>query len=226
MVALLVRRASLYSVGILMVLPWAGKVHASPPVPVASEVSRPSLSMQISVSDEQGAGALNFVKSTAEKGLTFLSAPDSPQEQKKSEFKKLLDHSFDLETIGRFVLGKYWNVATPAQQKEYTALFKRMIVEVYAGRFGEYKGEKFEVKSVRSISTKDSLVTSYIVPVNGGEPIQVDWRVRQTGSTYKVVDVLVSGVSMSVTQRSDFSSVIQRGGGDVAVLIDYLKQKF
>ncbi len=226
MVALLARRASLFSVGILMVLPWAGKTHAASPVPAIGDAYQPALSIQISVSEEQDTGALDFVKSTAEKGLTFLSDPNSTQEQKKSEFKKLLDRSFDLDTIGRFVLGKYWNSATPAQQKEYSALFRKMVVEVYAGRFGEYKGEKFEVKSARSISKKDSMVTSYIMPVSGGEPIQVDWRVRQDGSSYKIVDVLVSGVSMSVTQRSDFSSVIQRGGGDIAVLIDYLKQKF
>lgn len=207
------------------VLPFAAAQSAVPVVSSGFEVEGASVST-VSVAEQEGDGALNFVKSTAERGLTFLSDPESSQEQKKKEFRKLLDNSFDLDTIARFVLGKYWNVATPAQKKEYSTLFRKMVVEVYAGRFGDYKGEKFEVKSVRQIGKSDSLVTSYIQPVNGGDPIQVDWRVRRKDSTYKVVDVLVSGVSMSVTQRSDFSSVIQRGGGDVAVLIDYLKQKF
>lgn len=169
--------------------------------------------------------ALGFVKATAEQGLTFLSDPNSSQEQKKLEFKKLLDASFDLDTIGRFVLGKYWNSATPTQQQQYAFYFKRMVVNVYAGRFGEYKGQKFEVKSVQTVNATDSLVTSFIYPVGGGEPVQVDWRVRQKGNVFKIVDVLVSGVSMSITQRSDFASVIQRGGGQIDVLIDYLKQK-
>jgi phospholipid transport system substrate-binding protein len=205
-------------------------------VPFTARSAAPSLSLTtvpvvsapvlVSVSEKDDQGALDFVKSTAEKGLTFLSDPESSQEQKKREFKKLLDNSFDLDTIGRFVLGKYWNSATAEQQKEYNSLFRKMVVEVYAGRFSDYKGQKFEVKTVRSISSKDSLVTSYIYPESGGEPIQVDWRVRKTGSVYKVVDVLVTGVSMSVTQRSDFASVIQRGGGNIDVLIDYLKNKF
>jgi len=215
----------LFSVGILMSVPVAFKAQASLPV-LAIDSVLPSFSIEASVADDKASGALDFVKATAEKGLTFLSDPKSSQDQKTREFKKLLDNSFDLDTIARFVLGKYWNSATPNQQKEYSILFKKMVVEVYAGRFGDYKGEKFEVKTVRSIGKTDSLVTSYIVPVNGGDPIQVDWRVRQKGADYKVVDVLVSGVSMSVTQRSDFSSVIQRGGGDIAVLIDYLKEKF
>lgn len=169
--------------------------------------------------------ALNFVKDTAEKGLTFLSKPNSSEEEKKAEFKKLLNSSFDMDSIGRFTLGRYWNVATPAQQTEYQALFRKMVVNVYAQRFGDYKGQKFEVKSARPVGNDDVLVSSFIVPTNGGDNIQVDWRVRNRGGALKVVDVLVAGVSMSVTQRSDFSSVIQRGGGKLDVLIDYLKQK-
>lgn len=169
--------------------------------------------------------ALNFVKDTAEKGLTFLSKPNSTEEDKKAEFKKLLNNSFDMDSIGRFTLGRYWNVATPAQQTEYQALFRKMVVNVYAQRFGDYKGQKFEVKSARPVGNDDVLVSSFIVPTDGSDNIQVDWRVRNRGGSIKIVDVLVSGVSMSVTQRSDFSSVIQRGGGKLDVLIDYLKQK-
>lgn len=169
--------------------------------------------------------ALNFVKDTAEKGLTFLSKPNSTEEEKKAEFKQLLNNSFDMESIGRFTLGRYWNVATPAQQKEYQALFRKMVVNVYAQRFGDYKGQKFEVRSSRPVGNDDVLVSSFIVPTDGSDNIQVDWRVRNRGGSIKIVDVLVAGVSMSVTQRSDFSSVIQRGGGKLDVLIDYLKQK-
>jgi phospholipid transport system substrate-binding protein len=169
--------------------------------------------------------ALDFVKDTAEKGLTFLSRPNSTEDEKKAEFKKLLNNSFDMESIGRFTLGRYWNVATPAQQTEYQALFRKMIVNVYAERFGDYKGQKFEVRSSRPVGNDDVLVSSFIVPTDGSDNVQVDWRVRNRGGALKIVDVLVAGVSMTVTQRSDFSSVIQRGGGKLDVLIDYLKQK-
>ena len=218
------KKTGLLSACALMVLCFASSAKAE--TPVAADPSSSSSIVGISVADQSGQSALDFVKSTAERGLTFLSNPESTQDQKKKEFRKLLDSSFDLDTIARFSLGKYWNEATPAQQKEYVVLFKKMVVEVYANRFGDYKGQKFEVKSTRPIGTKDAMVTSQIVQANGGENIQVDWRVRKSGATYKVVDVYVAGVSMSVTQRSDFSSVIQRGGGNVSVLIDYLKEKF
>ena len=169
--------------------------------------------------------SLDFVKATAEKGLTFLSRPNSTEEEKKSEFKSLLGNSFDMDSIARFSLGQYWNTTTPTQKQEYMALFRKMVVNVYAQRFGDYKGQKFEVKSARPVGNGDVLVTSFIIPTDGSDNIQVDWRVRNKGGTMKIVDVLVSGVSMSVTQRSDFSSVIQRGGGSVDVLLKYLKEK-
>lgn len=169
--------------------------------------------------------AVDFVKATAEKGLTFLSNPNSSDTQKKDEFRKLLNTSFDMDSIARFTLGRYWNTATPAQQKEYVTLFRSMVVNVYAERFGDYKGEKFEVKTARPVSNDDVLVSSQIIPTTGGDNIQVDWRVRNRNGQLKIVDVLVAGVSMSVTQRSDFSSVIQRGGGKIETLLAYLKER-
>lgn len=194
--------------------------------PQSVDASNPgSASVELAATDTKDAeGAFKFVQATAESGLKFLSKPGSAEAQKKQEFRKLLDNSFDLDTIGRFALGTHWSRATPAQQKEYLAQFRKMVVDVYAARFGDYKGQKFEAKSFRSISATDTLVTSYIVPVDGGSNIQVDWRVRNKGGSYKIVDVLVAGVSMSVTQRSDFASVIQRGGGNVDILIQHLKK--
>jgi phospholipid transport system substrate-binding protein len=100
-----------------------------------------------------------------------------------------------------------------------------MVIDVYTGRFSDYKGQKFEVTTARSIGNNDTLVSSQIIPTDGGENIQVDWRVRNKGNGFKIVDVYVAGVSMGVTQRSDFSSVIQKGGGSVDVLINHLKGK-
>lgn len=168
-------------------------------------------------------GAKNFIASMGDRGINFLGDEAMSMEAKKAEFKSLLNESFDMSTIGRFALGTYWKEATPAQQKEYQKLFNAMIIRVYSQRFSEYKGQKFEVKSARTENGKDSVVTSFIVP-NDGPQVQVDWRVRSKNGSYKVVDIIVEGVSMSMTQRADFASVIQRGGGDVESLLAYLRK--
>ncbi len=172
----------------------------------------------------QTEGAKSFIASMGDRGINFLGNGSMSAQAKSAEFSRLLNDSFDMSTIGRFALGTYWNQATPAQQQEYQKLFKQMIVKVYSRRFSEYNGQKFEVKSSRQENEKDSVVTSFIVPTDGPQ-VQVDWRVRNKGGSYKVVDIIVEGVSMSMTQRADFASVIQRGGGKVDVLLDHLRQQ-
>lgn len=172
-----------------------------------------------------GQGAQDFVDNMAQKALDFLSDEDLDHDAKKKQFRRLLQTSFDMDTIGRFSLGRYWRTATKEQRTEYLSLFKNLIVEIYAARFSDYKGERFETRSFRTDGEKDTIVTSFIVPNDGTPDVQVDWRVRYKNGSYKIIDVLVEGVSMSVTQRSDFAAVIQRGGGEVQVLLDHLKSQ-
>jgi phospholipid transport system substrate-binding protein len=70
----------------------------------------------------------------------------------------------------------------------------------------------------------ETIVTSQIIRANSG-PIAVDWYLVTQGGRYKITDVYVGGVSMKVTQRDEFASVIQRNGGRVAALIAQLRQK-
>lgn len=169
------------------------------------------------------AGAENFVNTMARRALDFLANSGMSHDQKQAAFRKLLEDNYDMETIGRFTLGRYWKTATEEQRAEYQKLFKKRVVDMYSKRFSEYKGQKFETSGARVEGETDAIVTSKIVPLEGPQ-VMVEWRVRYKNGRYRVVDVIVEGVSMSVTQRSDFSSVIQQGGGDVQVLLDHLRQ--
>lgn len=175
--------------------------------------------------DDLATGAKDFVQSMAQRGIDFLSDQSLTQDKRTEHFRKLLRSSYDLRTIGRFALGSYWKVATPGQQSEYQKLFEKMVVDVYSRRFSEYKGQQLEVRGSRQESDTDVMVSSVIVPApgKGGEEVPVDWRVRKKEGQYKVIDVIVAGVSMAMTQRSEFSSVIQRGGGNVDILLQHLR---
>jgi phospholipid transport system substrate-binding protein len=174
--------------------------------------------------EDMGVGAENFVGSMATRAIEFLGNHDLKSADKKSRFRKLLNESFDMNTISRFALGRYWRASTPEQRKEYQKLFQAMVIEVYSQRFSEYSDQEFETKGYRVDSQTDTIVTSVIRSPSGPD-IQVDWRVRYKNNRYKVVDIIVEGVSMSLTQRSDFSSVIQRGGGNVSVLLAHLRSE-
>lgn len=143
--------------------------------------------------------------------------------EREARFQNLLSAGFDIKAIGRFTLGRYWNQASPAQQQEYLRLFEKFIVQAYAARFAEYSGEQFRVVGERPDGEVTLVQSEVFKP--GAQPAKVDWRVNSSTGQPKIVDVIVEGVSMAVTQRSEFAAVIQRSGGNVDGLITALRQK-
>jgi phospholipid transport system substrate-binding protein len=139
-------------------------------------------------------------------------------------FRQLFTEDFDVPGIARFVLGRYWRLATPAQQQEFIKLFTNYIALAYSNRLAEYSGETLRVTSSRP-APDGELVSSEILRTSGQPPARVDWLLTPHSGAYKISDVIVEGVSMAVTQRSEFASVIQRNGGQVQGLITALRQK-
>ncbi len=174
--------------------------------------------------DERIAGAKSFIDGIASRGIGFLSDKSLSNAQRAAAFRKLLRDSFDMKTIGRFALGRYWKTSTEKERQEYLKLFENMIVTVYTRRFSDYDGHQLDVADAIPTGKSDAIVSSYIVPESGPK-VSVEWRVRYKGGQYKVVDIIVEKVSMSLTQRSDFASVIQRGGGQIEVLLAHLRQE-
>ena len=165
-----------------------------------------------------------FIRTLSKEAVTSLTQSEVNNREREQRFRELFTENFDVPRIAQFVLGVYWPRATPAQRAEYLRLFEDFIVKSYSKKFGEYSGEEFKTGSVIRMSETDSVVSSLIKP---GEkpPVRVDWRVRANGTKYKIIDVLVEGISMSVTHRDEFASVIRAQGGTVAGLLDALKKK-
>ena len=178
------------------------------------------------VSDLKLKQAQNFIQTLGEDAIAIMADTSLSRENRQAKFKTLLKNHFDMKTIGRFTLGRYWRVADDGQQKEFLRLFKDMVLEVYSRRFEEYSGQIMTVETARFEGKKDIIVNALVVSPSGGPKIRVDWRVRNRGThshpKYKVIDVIVEGISMSLTQRSDFASIIQRNGGQIQPLLVHL----
>ena len=169
-------------------------------------------------------GASAFIQKLGTEAINSFANKGQPKPQAMAKFKELLNNGFDVPYIGRWVLGRHWNQASPQQQQEYQALFEQLIVKTYAERFVEYSGETFKITGSRPEGDTDTMVTTQVIRPNG-PPVAVDWRVRKRDGGHKIIDVVVEGVSMGVTQRQEFSSVIQSNGGRIEGLIQALRQK-
>ena len=102
-------------------------------------------------------------------------------------------------------------------------LFEKLLVQSYAKRFAEYSGETFKVTGGHA-NDDGSIIVNSLIDRPNGDSIRLDWRVEDA-SGLKIADLMVEGVSLRTTYRSEFASVIQTNGGTVAGLIDALRQK-
>jgi phospholipid transport system substrate-binding protein len=163
-----------------------------------------------------------FVGNLGTQAIQVLG-PRVPAAQRLARFRELFHEDFDVPGIGQFTLGRYWRIATPQEQQEFLRLFQEYIVQAYSTRLAEYGGEPFRVTGSRP-SGDETVVTSEIVRANAN-PVQVDWHLVNLGGQYKISDVYVGGISMKVTQRDEFASVIQHDGGRIDGLLARLRQK-
>ena len=168
----------------------------------------------------QDQGAAGFIQQLGTRGLQALAGPE---QQRVASFRQLLASDFDMPEISRFVLGQYAHSLAPQQQQEFAGLFQDYIAHAYSVRLAPYAGAPFRVTGTRPYGG-ETVVTSQVTKP-GGQPTEIDWHVINRGGRYLVTDVVVGGVSMKVTQRQEFASIIQRNGGRPEALLAALRQQ-
>lgn len=165
-----------------------------------------------------------FMKEIGEKVISLLTNKSISDKERADQFREILETKFNGKSIAKFVLGKYWKQAAEEEKEKFLQLFKETTVAAYATRFKEYSSEKFEILSCRSESDGGVMVMSRIIRPNG-QVIPIDWKIFEKDGELRIYDVSLEGISMSITQRSEFSSVIQKGGGQVQAIIQALEKK-
>lgn len=184
-----------------------------------------SLSASPAMAATSPEAARALIDGMAGEAISTLSAPDRTDTQIANKFHTILENNFDFQGIAKFVLGRFWRTATPEQQAEYQKLFGDYLVGIYANRFRQYSGETLSITSSRP-DGDDAIVSTRINLTRNPQPVQVDWRVTSgADGKPRVSDVIIEQVSMSITQRSEFASIIQNGGGNVDALLTQLRTK-
>ncbi len=170
-----------------------------------------------------GEGADDFIRTVGQQAIDSLTGKELLDEQRQDHFRAILNRTFEVPLIARFTLGRFWRRISEKQRKEYVGLFEDFIVKAYARRFRDYNGETFTVGKVRQINKSDALVQSELA-LKDGRKIAVYWRVRGK-SDFKIIDIIVEGVSMVITQRDEFSAIVSRNGGKIDGLLTALRKK-
>jgi phospholipid transport system substrate-binding protein len=175
---------------------------------------------------KDASAALHAMHKLAASTLTGTGISDA---ERQARFRSLLHKWFDLNKIGRFTLGRYWRTASKSEQASYQKYFEDYLVVSYADSFKSYTGKNFKVTKVSSRpKTNVAIVSTEIVVKHNGssKPVKVDWRLkRRSNGQFKITDISVENVSMSITRRKEFASIIHRAGGKVGAIITELHKK-
>lgn len=136
-------------------------------------------------------------------------------------FRSLLRQNADIPSIALFSLGQYRQNLPESRRSEYYQLVEQHISTVFASHSGKLRGRKLTVSGSRNAS--DSVIVNSRLQHPDGRSVPVVWRVVQRSGGFKIFDVNVDGVWLANTQRTSFTSVLQKNGGDVEALMQQLR---
>lgn len=141
-----------------------------------------------------------------------LAAGDKQKALKLAE-EKILPH-VDFDEATRLAVGRSWRQASPEQKKQLVDAFRTMLVRTYSNAITAYQGQTMKVMPLRMKPDDDDVTVhnQYIRP--GGKPVQLDYQMHRTQSGWKIYDIVVEGVSLVLTYRSEFDAVVKEQGVD------------
>ncbi|WP_417823182.1 MlaC/ttg2D family ABC transporter substrate-binding protein [Thalassospira lucentensis] len=175
----------------------------------------------VEIAAEQSASAV--IQALADQALADLTDQTLSDDVRRKKFVALMDRYFEMDVVSRFVLGRYWRSISQEEISEFATLLQNYLALNYANQFKELNGEQFVVGN-ETQNNKDTFVNSQFVRPDG-PPVSIVWRMREFDNEFKIIDVSIEGLSMGITQRDEFTSVIQQNGDDVSALTKALKAK-
>ena len=177
----------------------------------------------ISYSDENLASSKVFVEKLGKQVVEKVSNTEITELERYNNFKKLYLSSFDNYYISRFVLGRYWKTIDKGIQKKFVDSFNNYIVATYAPKF---KGWEGTFKAVESLFENNYYNVKMDILNKDGPTLKMMWKMYlNKNKEFKILDVNIDGVSMLVTQRAEFLSVIKNHPNGVNGLIDAMNKK-
>ena len=161
--------------------------------------------------------AKDWLKVEIDKIIYAYQNNDLPSENRFLMIEQTINNNFAGSGIAKFVAGKSWDGASKDTKLEYVKLFKRHLALNIASMMQGYSNQSYELtNSNYDEKNKVSLIDMEVYSDTGS--IQVTWRVKKSKDRYFVIDLLVADISLVVTKRSEFNSMLKT--------VDYNLDKF
>lgn len=173
----------------------------------------------VRAADEEAAG--KYLQGVGDQAIGVISNQSLNKDQKQKKLEGVFIANVDIPWVARFVMGRFWSQATDDQKARYLKEYQNFLILHYTSRFSEYTGGSFKITGSRDDGDNEYTVSMQMKGTTANsEPVLVDYRIRKEAQGFRIFDIIVEGVSLITTQRSEFSSVI--ANHDIEYLITQL----
>jgi len=157
--------------------------------------------------------------------IKILASNGSAGQQEK-KFRSIFLRNADINTIGRFTLGKYARKISSSQRKTFNQLLSRFIVKVFIGRMRGTKSTGLKIMGTTERKKGRDYLVKSLVNLPSSAPIRVNWRIfKNRSGRLKLFDISIEGLWLAQEQRSIFVNIISRNNGKISALLTHMKQQ-
>ena len=161
--------------------------------------------------------AKNWLKTEIDKIIYAYQNNDLPNENRFLMIEQTINNNFAGSGIAKFVAGKSWSGASKDTKLKYIKLFKRHLALNIASMMQGYSNQNYQLNN-SNYDEKNQVTMIDMEVYSDTGSIQVTWRVKKSKERYFVIDLLVADISLVVTKRSEFNSMLKT--------VDFNLQKF
>ena len=157
--------------------------------------------------------------------ISILSDKSLTKEYKIEFVAKIAKENVDIDALGLYTLGELRKSATKQEISEYQTTFEKYFLKSLTSRLTEYSSSRFEIISADQKSSNYTIISSKVVPNNGGPEIKIDWRIYTKNPEKPLIrDLIVEGLSLARMQKEEFASILSSNDNNIKILISKLKE--
>ena len=133
------------------------------------------------------------------------------KKEKKEGILKTIDGLFDFYLMARLSLGKEnWKPLSKSKRKEFSKLFVERLKQSYLDKLDLYTDEEVVVGEAKQTKKNRVEVLTFLVSKDDKKEMTYKlYKSKKKG--WLVYDVVVLGVSIVATYRSQFSGILKKG---------------
>ena len=166
----------------------------------------------------------DFVNELVNDAINKLADKNLNKEEKVVFIEKIALENVDINALGLYTLGELRKSSNEKDILNYQKSFEKYFLKSITSRLTDYSSSKFEVLDADKKSSNYTIVSSKVIPADGGPEIKIDWRVYTKNPNKPLIrDLIVEGLSLARTQKEEFASILNSNNNDIKILIDKLK---